>query len=441
MGIFMSELILKCGAAREDITPPVGTLLYGYNPHQVSTSIHDRLNLTAVLFGQRDEYALLVTMTVGDIQNELCGELRTIAGSELGLPPSRVIICATHTHSAPNVAGFEGWGEIDREYVDGILISALKRAVRRAFDSLEPAELAVGETESKIGVNRRQLARDGSILFGQNQWGAYDPTLTCIAVRAVETGRGIVNLIHYGCHGTAAGCNQEISRDWSGVMCDRLEAVTHTLTAFWNGAIGDVGPRLTNGGTTGDIHYVEELGGFAAADALRAYNACGRYAAAGLEVCEGEAILPYKPLPPLDEVEARLRAYDDPEKLYNIDGLRYNHYRSIKAEYDAGLPNAGGRFGYQQTLIRLGDIMFVPHPFEVFSEICLRLREYLPARYVLNLSNANGYNGYLPTEDQLVRGGYEVEVFAHAGVYTLVDNADQVLIDENLRIAQDFGKQ
>ena len=88
----MSELILKCGAAREDITPPVGTLLYGYNPHQVSTSIHDRLNLTAVLFGQRDEYALLVTMTVGDIQNELCGELRTIAGSELGLSPSRVII-------------------------------------------------------------------------------------------------------------------------------------------------------------------------------------------------------------------------------------------------------------------------------------------------------------------------------------------------------------
>ena len=36
-GIHMAKILLA-GAARRDITPEVGTLLYGYNPHQVSTS-------------------------------------------------------------------------------------------------------------------------------------------------------------------------------------------------------------------------------------------------------------------------------------------------------------------------------------------------------------------------------------------------------------------
>ena len=43
-------------------------------------------------------------------------------------------------------------------------------------------------------------------------------------------------------------------------MIDRLEAATGTLTAFINGAEGDVGPRLTNGKTVGNISLVEEHG-------------------------------------------------------------------------------------------------------------------------------------------------------------------------------------
>ena len=42
---------------------------------------------------------------------------------------------------------------------------------------------------------------------------------------------------------------------------------------FINGAEGDVGPRLSNGATVGDISYIYEIGGIAAADAIRAYTA------------------------------------------------------------------------------------------------------------------------------------------------------------------------
>jgi hypothetical protein len=52
----------------------------------------------------------------------------------------------------------------------------------------------------------------------------------------------------------------------------------------------------------------------------------------------------------------------------------------------------------------------------------------------LSLSNTNGYNAYLPSEDQLVRGGYEIACFRYNCTHPLVDNADQILIDENLRL-------
>ena len=430
----MADIRFSAGAAREDITPAVGTLLYGYNPDTVSTSVHDPLQVTAVAFRQGTESALLLTVTVGDFATALSDEIRGGIGEELGLSADRIVIAATHTHSAPNVSGVEGWGDIDRPYVDGILFPAMRRACRNAVKNLRPAELAVGVVKSKVGINRRQQFRDGSIGLGQNPWGCYDPYMTCIAVRSADTREGIVNLIHYGCHGTAAGNNHEISRDWSGIMTDRLEAETGVLTAYLNGAQGDVGPRLTNGLTTGDIRFVEELGGVAAADALRAWQALGVYKEGSLALLRDEIRIPRKPLPPREDIRKALDAYDHPEKLINLERLEYAYYRAIMDEYEAGCPPYEHDLVLRQTILTLGDIAFVPFPFEIFSEISMRLRAYAPYRYTLCLSNANGYGVYIPSQDQLVRGGYEIGCFRYSGAHPLVDNADQVLIDENLRL-------
>ena len=326
------------GAAREDITPPVGTLLYGYVPDSVSTSVHDGLEAVCAAFAQGDVKVLLVTISVGDFGTELCDELRARIGKENGLPAGRVVIAATHTHSAPNVSGIEGWGDIDRGYVDSILFPRVCEACRRALDDLQPAELAIGTAESKVGINRRQQYRDGSIGLGQNPWGCFDPEMTVLALRNRDNKKGIINIIHYGCHGTAAGNNREISRDWPGIMTDRLTAETGTLSAFFNGTVGDVGPRLTNGWTTGDIKHVEELGGVAAADAVRAYRNAGVYKTGDLRLFEGVVSVPRKPLPPVDVLRQKLAAYSEPEKLINISRLEYAYYRAAMDEYEAGCP-------------------------------------------------------------------------------------------------------
>jgi neutral ceramidase len=57
--------------------------------------------------------------------------------------------------------------------------------------------------------------------------------------------------------------------------------------------------------------------------------------------------------------------------------------------------------------LRLGDLAITAIPCEVFVEVGLELKEKSPFQPTFNISLANGYNGYLPTEEQHKLGGYE----------------------------------
>ncbi len=424
----------KIGAFREDTTPPVGALLYGYRPDLQSESIHDNLSVTAMAVSDGNNTVVMLTAEIGDINNDLCRHIRETISEKCNIPYENAIISSTHTHSAPNLSGVVGWGDIDTEYYNNIFLPAVINASIKAVQNMQPAEIAVGVTKSEVGINRRQQFPDGNIGLGQNPHGCFDPNMTVVSIRNSETKEGILNIIHYGCHGTASGLTTAITRDWSGIMIDRLEKETNTLTAFWNGAIGDVGPRLTNGETTGNISYTEELGGVAATDAIKAYKSKGGYHKGKLEVFNDTIHLPFKKMPNLDEVESKLASFNEPEKLINIDRLEYEHYRDVKEFLLNGNSDVKTEFNFQQTIISLGDIIFIPFPFEMFSEIVMRLREYSPYPYTLCLSCTNGYNVYLPSEDQLCRGGYEVGCFMYGHIFPLADNTDHNIINENLRI-------
>ena len=426
--------IFMAGAARADITPKIGTHLYGYRPNLVSTTIHDPLNVTALALRQGELTALSITATVCNINNELMAKLRESLSCELSIPFDHILFSSTHTHSGPNLCGSSGWGEPDLDYFTSTFLPGVMKAAKEAVANLAPAELAIGVTESKVGINRRQQYPGGDIILGQNPWGCYDPNMTVIAIRNAESKVGILNMVHYGCHGTACGIGNEITRDWSGIMVDRMEAETNVLTAFWNGAIGDVGPRLTNGRTIGNIHHVEELGALASFDAMRAYKAKGGYRPGNLKLLIDDIRIPYAELPSKEFIDAKLAEYKDADKLVNADMLVYDYYKrtaDFLSDPDAQIPT---HFVFHQTLLSLGDVIFVPSPFETFSEIFLRLREYSPYPYTLGLSVTNGYELYLPTQDQLCRGGYEITCFRFGHVYPLADNTDQHLINENLRI-------
>lgn len=426
--------VFKAGASREDITCKIGTCLYGYRPDFKSDSIHDNLSVTALAFNDDADTVLMLTCENGDINTELCNEIRKTLQNEINVPFEHIIISATHTHSAPNLSGVVGWGDIDKEYYNSIFLPAVIKASKSAIENLQTAELSVGVTQSLVGINRRQQHKNGEIGLGQNPHGCFDPNMTVISIRNSETKEGILNLIHYGCHGTSAGLTTSVTRDWSGIMIDRLEKETGVLTAFWNGALGDVGPRLTNGETTGNLSYTEELGGVAAADAIKAYSQKGGYHKGNLKIFKDDLILPIQKMPSIEEIEKILSEFKNPDELINIDRLKYEHYKETLDYLKSGRTDAPEYFTFPQTIISLGDVVFVPFPFEMFSEIVMRLREYSEYPYTLCLSCTNGYTVYLPSEDQLCRGGYEVGCFMYGNLFPLANNTDHHIINENLRI-------
>lgn len=432
----MAENRLRAGFAREDITPPIGTALYGYKPENYSTVLHDPLSVSAVCFEQSGERVLLVDFDLCQIINPLTKQLRERISAATGVKYANIIVHATHTHSAPNVGGERGWGEIDRKFADEIMFPRGIAAAQSACAELTEVSVGIAATESRVGMNRRMILRDGEVVLGQNPWGVFDPTMTVITFKKIADGKPLFSIVHYGCHGTACGCTTEITRDWYGVMIDRLEELTAAPAMFLQGAEGDVGPRITNGWTGGGMSYVEELGGIASRDAVKALREIKEYRETPeMKVLTGEIRLPYRELPSYEYCESEIAKVKDPDKLINIFRLEYQHLLDVKEVYDKKIPKPEF-FSFDQTIFSIGPILFVPVPYEIFSEISLRLREYSPFAYTLCMSNSNGTNGYFPTQDAIPRGGYEVKSFVSGDAFTLTDDADQKLIDAEMELIE-----
>lgn len=87
----------------------------------------------------------------------------------------------------------------------------------------------------------------------------------------------------------------------------------------------------------------------------------------------------------------------------------------------------------EQTVIALGDLVFAFFPYELFSEIGMRIDKAFQTKSVLSLSNTNGSEGYFITQDSVCRGGYEVDMFLYGHIQPFCDDADFALMQETIK--------
>ena len=429
---------LQCGAGRADITPKIGAILYGYAPGRPAQSVGDPLHATAIKLVSNEGCALMVTCAVAAMSPALSARLREAAGEAANVPAENVTVSATHTHSAPNVSIRSGWGEVDTGYIDHILLPGVVKAAAEAAANLRPALMGIGETDSDVGMNRRELTEDGEIILGQNPWGPRDPKMTVISFRG-QDGKIIANMVHYCCHGTASAANPEITRDWPGVMTDMLEAETGGISGFYAGVEGDQGPNLPNGKTTGNYQLALQLGARAGVDAVRAFRAIKEWRDVPVGVIHGTIRIPFGPLASREKAEEELAKVGTLEQIYAeerfSDVNEFIHWSNVLAEHTSGRPYKT-EWTYDQCIVTLGPVAYVPCPFEAFVEIGLRLRRHSPYAYTLSLCNTHGCYAYLPTRGEMERGGYEVWHFllAMRTTYPLPRNTDDYWVKQNLAL-------
>lgn len=422
------------GAGKAIISPKLGTRLYGYPTDRFATVIHDDLTATAIAVSDGDTSAALVTLTVCSIPAPVCERAAKMIEEATGI--RHLILSATHTHSGPSLTSTPGWGEADTDYIDNVFLPGLVSAVTDAAKAMEEAKIGIGEINTRTGINRRQIKENGTIALGRNPMGPYDPRMRVITFVSADESRTIGTIIHFGAHGTAAGGpfpESPVTRDWSGVMTDRIEWMSDAPCLFLNGAIGDVAPRdFSRYKKSGErvlntIEQAMEIGGMAAVDAAEAFRGIRTYFTPSFSVKTGQIDLTYEPLPDIAEAKknlALLEGTTDPMRLYER-----NRWQKV---LDAADKEPEKAFSYPQTLIKIGPAVFVPHPFEIFTMISLRLDHFSPAEYTLSLSNANGTNGYLPNKEEIARGGYEIWSSRYRYAYLLSEDADTELINQNL---------
>ena len=424
------QMPLMGGFSRSDITPELGTLLMGYpKANRSADSIRDELQANALSLSQGEVSTILISLTVCIVDDVEVAAIRQQVATRTGVHPSHITICSTQTHSAPCTQNIWGWCTKDDVYIERMVAGAVEAAVS-AFETMQSVQVGIGTGSSDVGINRRAMQEDHSIALGVNPWGVYDPEMTIL--RFVSDTGPLTTLIHYGAHPTVLGVNQAASRDWPGVMVDRVEALTAAPAFFINGAVGDIAPRSNVLSAVGDGEVaLMEVGFRGASDALRIYRSIKEFRALDLGLQNGKIQLPYRPLASKEEAQEQLKIAAPHKEEYGRGMCAYKHWEAVlKAHQVAPVAHKL----YNQVITRLGPVVLVPFPGEPFAEIVLRLRDLSPFQYTLSASTSCGSNGYFVTRESLHRGGYEVWVAKAFGAQILAENIDDILIEENLAL-------
>lgn len=438
---------MKVGFFVNDITPELGIYLTGYgHPDRLGAGVHSPLRATAMVLADGDVMAAVVSLDWCFITEDLAGIVRTAIQEATGIPAAHVLVCCTHTHSAPNTSTLRTLGRTNvdperrGEAYARRCVPVITETVRQAQCSLREAVAGFGAAKTLTGVSRRGTDENGSVTrFIADPYQMYDDNLTAIRFSDRKSGADIGIVIHLGCHNTAMGLSKLISSDWCGVMRERVADRYHVPVMFLNGAFGDIGPRTNrflggadpqgfSAGAGDGERAAAEVGLRAATDALRALDGIrGCRADLPLRIHVNELRLPQAL--PFDAAEAlaRVRRFEA-EGVAETNGDLMVARRVLEHWHLPPEPE----LILEQTLVAFGPVALAPFPFEMFSVFSLRLRKYGPFAYNLLCGNTNGRYAYMPDRGAIASGGYEPEYRARVRAYVTLPEAGDLAVSQTL---------
>jgi hypothetical protein len=393
--------ILRAGAARFEITPPVGIDLTGFVARQnPSIGVRDPLYVRALVLDDDDRQVALISCDLLGFGRELVVEIRDRIALATGIAAPHVMLACTHTHGGPATIRLVGCGEIDPAYVE-TLLPRITEAVVQAQAKLQPATLAVGGTTSGAGVHNRRTPGD-----------VIDPEVGLLRVDDAQ-GEPIAVVVNYTCHPTALhSVNRHVTADYPGLVAQCLEEATGAVALFLMGAIGDVGP-ITRGEES-----LATVGNAVADAALAALPGLAPSRVSRLETAGETLALPLLPLPSrADWLTWRAeyeRAALEAEGNHNADvaKVQWTMVQWTERMFEAMQDNLlTPTVNAEVQILRMGDLVIVGVPGEYFVELGLQIKQGIRqsgVRQVMICGFANGNIGYIPARRAYPKGGYEV---------------------------------
>ena len=414
------KAVFRAGAAEVDISPtqfPV--IVSGGFLQQQASRLHDPLHARCLVL---DDGSTRIAVAVVDtlfMPRELLEEIKREASRATGIPVERMLISATHTHSAPSVVACLGTG-VEESYVP-VLRQGVVRAIEAAARSLTPARIGWAVIADPEHTNCRRWIRRpdrvGTDPFGQKTIrammhpgymnpdyegpaGPEDPDLSVLAVQSLD-GRPIAVLANYSMHYFGAA---PVSADYFGRFCARFARLV--------GAEKLERPfvAMMSQGTAGDLHWmdygrpartinIEAYAQQVAEVAWKAYQTIGYRDWVPLKMAEKRLLLARRVpdagrLAWAEQIIQKMKPRSLPASITEVYALE-QLYLAKEPQRELTL-----------QAIRIGELGIAGFPNEVFGITGLKVKAQSPLCPTFNIELANGQEGYIPPPEQHELGGY-----------------------------------
>ena len=240
--------ILRAGAGRAEIELPAELF-----PTEGFTGVHDPLH-ARLLFLESGNKLAVVSIELTSLPADQVAILQASVGEATGLSPENVLICVTHTFSAPHFLPPHLCKTAADQQKNELLLQAIQTAVHKAASQavaeMKPARFGYETGFCDVNVNRDILTADGWWL-GSNETGPTDKSVTVLRFETLQ-GNPIALLFSYAVQPSVmdgselSGGGRLVSADLAGAASRFLEQeYGEAVTAlFCLGAAADQAPAL-----------------------------------------------------------------------------------------------------------------------------------------------------------------------------------------------------
>ena len=411
---------IEAAFGKVSVTPPINGVypdfFFGI-PSGVLDDVYARIG---VIRASETPVLVLAVDTLGFGVAEISA-LEEVIGNATDIPPTRILITGSHSHSAPILCPIDLFGGFS-PYFDG-LCDRVGELAKDLLSRMEPATLSFGKSSCDFNVNRRLITPEGTCVSGPNPDGVVDKSVPILACQRADGSLAGV-FFSYCCHPTIL-LGPEVSGDYPGQAQLALEARHRESVALYlPGMFGNVRPHLSDGdgrfrkGTPIDALRCGSMLADAVDDALKM---CEPISVGAIRTRRLQRPLPLDKPPShqtLDQIAAQAvksAQVSDEEKVgrsayYAGNQLAMRQWvQQIRLEQvEHRVPTA---VDYTFSRWDIGDVHWITFSGEFFLEYGLYAQSLLGADRTFTLGYTQGCQTYVPTAQALTEGGYEPNAY------------------------------
>jgi neutral ceramidase len=430
---------LRAGAARRDITQPLGSPA-GLSLTERVHEIWDPLTATVVVLEQGDTRGAIVGLDLVGVLEASHRAIRAAAAAATGIPEDQVVVVASHTHSAPYLSAElqdllrpYGLRIMDEAYADDVIANVASAAAEAAERTVAVTVRFGRARVERVASNRRPRLPGGGVVHRYGRppaWmrdlpeGLIDPEVATIRLLG-RNGGTVAIIAAYACHPTAAGGDNHghVSADFVGYGRQRIEQATGAPCLFLQGCAGNVGTgKWVGRGRRADT---VAMGRRFARGALQALADSAEITSDGLAVVARRVALELELLP--------------------VDRLEVDFELAVQAGEAGAIVAAGDALVVARriedlrrapvTAFRIGGVALAVLPGEVFVEHGLSIRERSPFGATVVAAYQDNSLQYIPTAAAFQDGEYEVS----GGWRYIQPGEGERLADEAVSLLRDLA--